>query len=308
MVTLTNTQFAEIMGKSISSDGRIYWRYEDLPQVRIALTAVRLVTPDESILIDASMPYWLYIASLAALAPKKVHLNTPNFGPIEIPQNFPQGSGHGLTFKTYEDEDFTVVQFLSPRNLQATQLSSIMPPAVNPNKGVVIASSAPYWVVGTVALAYAKSAPWTATTQKYGGAIVAISSDKTKPSGTEIDRTIVDEVIEKASHPGVPKRGEIWLFDDGYGQHPGLIISPTARNEYSSDVLVVPFTSQPTHAHKHLAVAPATTGLACNSYAQYSNISRLGKDQLLKGPMGKVSEDVLEEIVRHVRLAIGDAA
>jgi mRNA-degrading endonuclease toxin of MazEF toxin-antitoxin module len=308
MLTLTGTQLAEIIGKEITSEGRVYWKYEDLPQVKIALRALRLTAADDSFLIDAVMPYWLYLAVLAALAPKKVLLNTPNFGPIAIPANTPEGTGRGLTFKTYESDQFTLVEFLSPRTLQAGQLSTIVPPAVNPNKGVMISSSAPYWVIGTVALAYAKSALWVACTQRIGGAIVAMSNDKATVLGTEIDKQIVTDVIQKASQTGVPKRGEIWLFDDGYGEHPGLIISPTARNKISNDVLLVPFTSSPAHAHRHLAVAPARTGLASGSYAQYSNISRLGREQLLKGPVSTVTDELLNEIVRHVRLAIGDAA
>ena len=114
--------------------------------------------------------------------------------------------------------------------------------------------------------------------------------------------------MARASKSGVPKRGEIWLFDEGYGEHPGLIISATARNEHSNDVLLVPFTSQPTHAHRHLLVTPARTGLKNPSYAEYSNISRVGKDELLTGPIGQATEDLLQEIVRAVRLAIGDQA
>jgi mRNA-degrading endonuclease toxin of MazEF toxin-antitoxin module len=308
MVTLTGIQLAEIIGKEITAEGRVYWKYEDLPQVKIALRALRLTTVDDSFLIDAVMPYWLYLTVLAALSTKKVFLNTPNFGPIAIPGNAPEGTGRGLTFKVYETDRFTLVEFLSPRTLQAEQLVAIVPPAVNPNKGVMISSSAPYWIIGAVALGYAKNIPWVACTQKHGGAIVAMSNDKTTVLGTEIDKQIVTDVIQKASQTGIPRRGEIWLFDDGYGEHPGLIISPTVRNKISSDVLLVPFTSSSAHAHRHLAVAPARTGLASDSYAQYANISRLGREQLLKGPVSTVTDELLNEIVRHVRLAIGDAA
>lgn len=130
------------------------------------------------------------------------------------------------------------MQFLSPRTLQAEQLASIVPPAVNPKKGIVIASNAPYWVIGTVALSYAKAAVWVACTQKLGGAIIAMSNEKATAPGTEIDKQIVADVVQKASQAAVPRRGEIWLFDDGYGEHPGLIISPDQRNERSSDVLL----------------------------------------------------------------------
>jgi mRNA-degrading endonuclease toxin of MazEF toxin-antitoxin module len=308
MVTLTDTQLAEMIGKEVNPNNRIHWQYEDLAGITIALRALRLTAADESFLIDAKMPYWLYLGVLGALAPKKVILNTPNFGPVVIPQNKPEGTGHGLTFKAFEDEQFTLVQFLSPRTLQTEQLATIVPPAVNPAKGVVISSSAPYWVIGTVALAYAKSAAWVACTQKEGNAVVAISSDKARPQGTQIDRQTVEDIALKSLRAAVPKRGEIWLFDEGYGEHPCLILSPNSRNENSSDVLIVPFTSSQAHAHRHLAVAPRQTGLDSASYAQYSNITRLGKEQLVQGPMSRVTADLLDEVVRHVRLAVGDAA
>lgn len=308
MVTLTDRHLAEIIGKEIPNNTRIQWLNEDLPDLKIALRALRLIAMDDSFLVDATLPYWMYLAVLAALAPKKVLLNTPNFGPVLIPQNTPSGIGSGFTFKTYESEKFTLVQFLSPRTLQPEHFSSIIPPAVNPDKGVVIASSAPYWVIGIVGLAYVKAARWLASTQRSGAAVISMSTDKSIILGTEIDRQVLDDVIQKASKAAVPKRGEIWLFDDGYGQHPGLIISPTARNESSADVLIVPFTSSQAHAHRHLALAASKTGLSTGSFAQYSNISRLGREQLLHGPMSRVSEDVLNEIVRHVRIAISDVA
>lgn len=308
MFTLNERRLAEIIGKETSTNTRIQWLTEDLLDLKIALRALRLTAADDSFLVDAVLPYWLYLGILAALAPKKVSLNTSNFGPVLIPQNTPSGIGSGFTFKTYEAETFTLVQFLSPRTLKPEHFASIISPVVNPDKGVVIASNAPYWVVGIVGLAYVKAARWVALTQRSGTAIVSISNDKVTPLGMEIDRQILDDVVQKASKNAVPKRGEIWLFDDGYGQHPCLIVSPTARNESSADVLVVPFTSSPAHAHKHLALAASKTGLSMGSYAQYSNISRLGKEQLLHGPMSRVGDEVLNEVIRHVRLAIGDVA
>lgn len=308
MVTLTDKQLAEIIGKDTNTQARVYWQYEDLPEIKIALRALRMTSPDNSFLVDGVMPYWLYLTILAALAPKKVQFNTPNFGAVEIPANSPEGTGSGLAFRTYEHEQFTLVQFLSPRTMQAEGLSSIVPPVVNPNKGVIISSSAPFWIIGTVALAYASKVRWTACTQKLGGPIVAISNDKAVALGTEIDKQLVEDVINKAAATAVPKRGEIWLFDSGYGEHPGLIISPDERNQNSSDVLVVPFSSSTTHSKRHLVADPAKTGLAGSSYAQYSNISKMSKEHLIAGPLGHASNDFITEIVRHIRLAIGDAA
>jgi mRNA-degrading endonuclease toxin of MazEF toxin-antitoxin module len=118
----------------------------------------------------------------------------------------------------------------------------------------------------------------------------------------------VQQVLEVAARSAVPKRGEIWTFDNGYGEHPGLILSPESRNKHTDDVLLVPLTTSVKHAHRHLAVARAGTGLAVDSFAQCSNISRVAKEQLLKGPISTVTDNLLGEVIRNVRQAIGDIA
>ncbi len=308
MITLTDRQLAEIIGKEPTNDDKIYWSSQDLAQVKIALRALQMTARNETFLIDSVLPYWLYVGIIAALSPIAVALNTPNFGVLQIPANLPEGPGKGLPFHIFENADFTLVQFSSPRHLQPEQLKNILPPAVNPAKGVVIASNAPPWIIATVGLAYAKAAAWVACTQKYGAAVVAISNDKAMPLGTEIDRQKVQLVQEKAAQAAVPKRGEVWLFDDGYGEHPGVILSPESRNKRAEDVLLVPLTSSAKHAHRHLAVARAGTGLAIDSFAQCANISRVGKEQLLRGPLSVITDDLMAELMRHVRLALGDAA
>jgi|GEM_PF-3502624 CRISPR-associated Csx3 family protein len=305
MIVLTDKQIAEIIGK-VPIQGRIYWETGDLPEVKIALRALRLTSADESFQIDGVMPYWLYLAILAALAPKKVYFNTPNHGPIEIPVTEPEGAGQGVVFSTYEDEQFTLVQFMTPRTLQANELSTIVAPVVNPKKGVVISSNAPFWVIGTVAQAYATRTRWVACTQKSGGAIVAVSNDRGREPGAEIKEQLINDVIAKAA--SVPKRGEVWMFDAGYGEHPCLIMSQNERNEKANDVLIVPFTSSEAYARRNLLVVPSMTGLTGSSYAQCSNVSRITKDQLLAGPISKVKDELMLEVVRRVRQAIGDAA
>ena len=303
MITLNDLQLAEIIGKEVT-DNKVYWLPQDLPQVRIALRAFKMAHQSESFFIDAKMPYWLYLGIMSALAPNAVTLDTPNFGACPIPQNVPAGDGRGLSFRTFEDDDYTLIQFGSPRSLSADQLADIVPPAVNPNKGVIISSNAPYWVVATVGIAYANYGLWSACTQKYGGAIVFSSRAKGTVLGAEIDKQLVQKSHEKAAQAAFPKRGEIWLFDDGYGDHPGIILSDSARNEHAYDVLLVPLTTK--QPHRHLFIARASTGPVEDSYAQCANISRIDKQQLLKGPMGCVSETVLAQVVRAVRTAIGD--
>jgi mRNA-degrading endonuclease toxin of MazEF toxin-antitoxin module len=309
MVTLTDKQLAEIIGKETAVEGRISWQCDDLPEVKIALRALALTAADtdNSFFIDGVMPYWLYLTILAALSPKKVLLNTPNFGPVEIPANVPEGAGRGLVFNAYENEDFTLVQFMTPRHLSVEQLSTIVPPEVNREKGVIIASNAPFWIIGTVALAYANRVRWTACTESSRRAVVAISNDKTTQLGTKIDREVVIAAIKRAAVGPRVQRGEIWLFDFEHGEHPGLVVSLDTRNENCGDILVVPFTSSSLHAKWHLHAPSSMTGLSVLSYAQYSNLSCISKEQLKSsGPIGYATEEFMTEIVRCIRLAVGD--
>lgn len=306
MITLTDKDLANAIGKEVGPEGSIYWKCDDLPYVKVALTAVKLTSTDDVFMIDGVMPYWLYVSILGAIAPRKLLFNSPNYGAIAIPTNRPQSTASGLQFKCYEDERFTLLQFTTPRTLPIEQLSTIIPPKINRDKGVVISSSAPFWIIATVAMAYLDQVPWIACTQKTGGAIIAISNDRRIATGTEIDKKTIGTICEKAFAAAIPRRGEVWLFDNGYGEHPALIISPNDRNKSTSDVLIVPFTSSKAHAHRHLAADPSMTGLSSTSFAQYSNITKLSKDQLIDGPIGEVKEELLVEIIRHVRKAIGD--
>lgn len=309
MVTLTDVQLAEIIGKEPSNNGRFYWESSELLPVKIALRALRLTTQDDLFTVDSVMPYWLYLGIAAALAPKLIALNTPNFGQLPIPCNKLSTTGSGLlTFNTFESEDFTLVQFSSPRNMLPDQLKNIQPPAVNVNKGVVISSNAPPWIVVTVGLAYANVSAWVACKQKIGNPVVAVSNDKAVPLGSELDPQKVQQVMDAAAQSSVPKRGEVWIFDDGYGEHPGIIMSPESRNQSCDDVLLVPLTTSLRHAHRHLWVGRGDTGLTVDCFAQCVNVSRVAREQILKGPISVVSAELIGRIVLNVRQALGDAA
>ncbi|MBA3991966.1 MAG: hypothetical protein C0469_00470 [Cyanobacteria bacterium DS2.3.42] len=303
MFTITNKVLADIIGKESTPDGRVFWEPEDLSQIKIALRALQIGNKSETFLIDASMPYWLYLSIMAALAPCPVELNTPNYGPVAIPRNTPQGVGEALTFRVYEDATFTLVEFSSPRSLQTSELATIIPPQVNTAKGVVISSNAPPWIIATVGLAYCQEAPWVACTQKNGGAIICAAQARGVKLGSEIDQQAIDAVANKV---GCPKRGEIWTFDDGYKERPGVIISPSLRNEQLEDVLIVPFTTSDSNAYRHLLIPRAGTGLIEDSYARCTNITRVNKQLLVKGPIGTLPDLLMAQVIRAVRLAIGD--
>ncbi len=61
MFTITNKVLADIIGKE-STDDRVFWQPEDLPQIKITLRALQIGNKSETFLIDASMPYWLYLS------------------------------------------------------------------------------------------------------------------------------------------------------------------------------------------------------------------------------------------------------
>jgi len=316
MFTITDKLLAGYIERQPSNSGKFFFKSADVLQVRTAMRVLDQLVNDDHYVIDIvepnRIPYWLCVVIATALAPKAVSLLTPTYDqPVLIPHvGIPlMGSGGPINFAKPESEDFTLLMFSSPRFLQPDQLNTIVPQYVNPQKGVVISSGAPPWIIATVALAYGKMARWVAITQKRGNPIVAISSDRNVPIGTELDQSDVDIAIQAAADHSVPRRGEIWLFDDGYGDHPGIIMSSEDRNRKSLDVLVIPTTTSLAHAHRHLQITRVETGLNEDCFAAYSNISRIGKDQLVsKAPIGNARPALMEKLVRLVGESIGSAA
>ncbi len=286
MFTINDQQIAGFIEKAASTSGKLFFQPSEMLQIKTAVRVVDQIVAPDSYLIDIrdlnrSMPYWLVLGIAASVAPKSASLFVPNYNePVPIPSNnSPQGIGSGpINFGLSEGEDFTLVQFSCPRYLKVDQLSDIIPPVVNPRKGVVISSNAPPWIITTVGLAYGKSARWVALTQKRGNPVVAISSDRDMTVGVELDQGDVAIAIQKAEEEAVPKRGEIWLFDEGYGEHPCIIMSSEERNRKTLDLLIIPTTTSRTHAQHHLAISRAETGLDEDCFAAYSNFGRIAKD------------------------------
>ncbi len=317
MFTINDQQIAAFIEKEPSTSGKFYFLAAEMLQVKTAVRVLDQLIKDDSYTIDIrdpnrSMPYWLVLGIAAVLAPKPTSLLVPNYSqPVKIPNtNVPQGVGSGpITFSVNEGENFTLVQFSCPRYLQVDQLDTIIPPVVNPRKGVVISSNAPPWITTTVSLAYGNTARWVALTQKRGNPVIAISADRSVVVGTELDQADIAAAIQKAAEETVPKRGEIWLFEDGYGDHPGIIMSSEERNRKSLDLLIIPTTTSQAHAHRHLAISRAETGLDEDCFAAYSNISRIGKEQVLRhAPIGYARPALMEKLVQLVNESISSAA
>jgi CRISPR-associated Csx3 family protein len=311
MFTITDKDLAEVIGKEPGFDNKLFWLPEELPRIQIALRAIlRLNRTNEPFLVDSqTFPHWLYLAITSELAGKALFLNDLELGHIQIPDLAPQPAARGLTWRVAEESTFTLVEFSIGRRLKPEDLEVLVPPTVSSDRGVVIAGNAPPWITASIGLAYSKSAPWIACTQKAGNATVAVSKDKSIPAGSNIDRHKLVAAHERTELRTVPRRGEIWWFEDGYDPHPGLIISPTAANERLTHVLLVPLTSTPWKgAESVMVLSTAATGLFKDSFALCEHVSKIQKRRLQSGPVGTITDELLmAALIRQVRQALGDA-
>ncbi len=316
MFTITDKLLAGYIERAPSTSGKYFFKSTDALPLRAAMRVIDQLVNDDHYVINIveknRIPYWLCAAIASALAPKAVSLLTPNSPhPILIPHiAIPlMGTGGTITFVRTESDDFTLVQFSSPRSLPNDQLDTIVPQYVNPERGVVISSAAPPWIIATVALAYGKMARWVAITQMKGNPVIVISRDKYVPIGTEVDPVKVAAAMQQSEATSAPRRGEIWLFDDGYGVHPGIIMSPDEDNRTSPDLMIIPTTTKPIHEPRHIVVVRTETGLDQDSYAAYAHMSRIGQDQLCsKAPIGNANQALMDKLGRLVNRSMGFVA
>lgn len=114
--------------------------------------------------------------------------------------------------------------------------------------------------------------------------------------------------------PGSPRRGEIWWVElphqprDPHTPRPGLVVSVDVRNRLASDVIVVPLSTNLRRLPTHVLVPAGAGGQRYDSMAQCEQIVALDKSLLVQGPLAApVPEPLLNEIVRAIRRAVGDA-
>lgn len=104
---------------------------------------------------SAGWPYHLMACNLSA----RVRYYDPKLPQGYIPLNEiePDGEGsHVLHWQTAERDDHTLVEFVVPDQIfNAQDLPLVIPPSVNPDKGVIISGKGPWWLTGTIARAYA---------------------------------------------------------------------------------------------------------------------------------------------------------
>lgn len=111
----------------------------------------------------------------------------------------------------------------------------------------------------------------------------------------------------------LPRRGEIWWGstpgrpDDPHQPRPVLIISEDIRNRRLSHVTIIPIFSSGRSGPTRVFLPAGTGGLPHDSVLVCEEISTIDHDFLQRGPIGpRVTAIVLAEVVRAVRVAIGD--
>lgn len=110
-----------------------------------------------------------------------------------------------------------------------------------------------------------------------------------------------------------PRRGEIWSVElpnqpaDLHTPRPALIVSVDVRNHLASDVVVVPLSTRLRPLATHVFIPAGAGGQQHDSMAKCEQVTTLDKRFLVRGPFaGRVSERLLDEVVRAIRRAVGE--
>ncbi|MBD2772247.1 type II toxin-antitoxin system PemK/MazF family toxin [Iningainema tapete] len=110
-----------------------------------------------------------------------------------------------------------------------------------------------------------------------------------------------------------PRQREIYLCralrqSGDTKKRPVVVVSLDIRNEYSSTVLVVPFSSNTQSAvdnPSRVLIQAGEGGLELTSVAMCEVITNVEKRYLERGPYGQISSESLEQIQRAIQAAIG---
>jgi mRNA interferase MazF len=108
-----------------------------------------------------------------------------------------------------------------------------------------------------------------------------------------------------------PRQGEIYLIRalktiGDTKKRPAIVVSINVRNQLSSSVLVVPFTSDLTGGETptRILIKAGEGGLLTDSLALCDNISAIRKVYLEQGPYGAISPESLQRIQQGISIAI----
>lgn len=108
-----------------------------------------------------------------------------------------------------------------------------------------------------------------------------------------------------------PRQGEIYLIRalkalGDTKKRPAVVVSMNVRNQFSSSILIVPFTSDLTRGETptRILVKAGEGGLLTDSFALCDNISAIRKSYLKQGAYGTISPESLQRIQRGIQIAI----
>jgi mRNA interferase MazF len=111
---------------------------------------------------------------------------------------------------------------------------------------------------------------------------------------------------------GFPQQGQIYLIKalktiGDTKKRPAVIVSINIRNELSSTVLVVPFTSDLSSGNTptRILLTAGEGGLQQDSLAVCDSILAVRKQYLEQGPYGSISSSTLQRIQTGIQIAIG---
>ena len=109
-----------------------------------------------------------------------------------------------------------------------------------------------------------------------------------------------------------PQQGEVYLIRalknvGDTKKRPAVIVSLNVRNQYSTTVLVVPFTSDLTSGETptRILIHAPEGGLEVDSLALCDNVSAVRQSYLSDSPYGVVSAASLQRIQQGIMIAIG---
>jgi mRNA-degrading endonuclease toxin of MazEF toxin-antitoxin module len=112
------------------------------------------------------------------------------------------------------------------------------------------------------------------------------------------------------SEGATPRRGEVWLaYTPGQPtdpHQPRLVVSADVRNRTRDHVLVVPIFSTGNLGPTRLVIPAAGTGLRYDSVLFCEELTTIDTTFLEEGPRGRVTQELLDQVVIAVRRALGD--
>ena len=111
---------------------------------------------------------------------------------------------------------------------------------------------------------------------------------------------------------GYPRQGEIFLVRalrtiGDTKKRPAVVVSIDTRNQFSSTVLIVPFTSDLAGGETptRILLLAGEGGLEADSLATCDHILAVRKLYLERGPYGQISPRSLERIQQGIQVAVG---